>query len=103
MIILQIREVIEKITDCITTETNEFVKKSWIVEHDGKRHTRHFDFNIRWDVDDSDSKFNSMRMLAGLNTRPIKNISEDLNIISIVDTPEEALAIVKNAPHIKYF
>lgn len=28
---------------------------------------------------------------------------EDINILSIVDTPEEALKIVKKAPHIKYF
>lgn len=30
-------------------------------------------------------------------------IEEDINIISIVDTPEEALKIIKTAPHIKYF
>ncbi len=28
---------------------------------------------------------------------------EDINILRIVDTPEEALEIVKTAPHIKYF
>ncbi len=28
---------------------------------------------------------------------------EDINIIKIVDTPEEALEIVKTAPHVKYF
>lgn len=70
MVIIQTIENIVRHTDWTSGEVQETCIKSWLVEHDGKRHQRNFDKEIKWDIQDSNKvtrmQLRKLQMLAGV-------------------------------------